>query len=109
MLKTVFRDRHGDPARAEVLSPKAAAAFLDEALGLLMDLRRDAWQTARTNQMNLTGVDLLVPGDGPHEACVGHTRVHQPGIDESLELVERTQRFFQRYAMAHAECKEKVG
>jgi len=49
--------------------------------------RRDIWQTARANQMSLTGVDIACRYDSPCPEAVGKPSVHQRGVDESLALV----------------------
>lgn len=61
----------------------------DELLDLLSDAWRDIFQTARANQTNLTGVDIITPEDEPIPELIGKRHVHQAGIDESLRLVER--------------------
>ncbi len=51
--------------------------------------RSDIFQTARSNQCNLTGKDIISPDDRPIPERIGHTAVHQRGIDESLALVDQ--------------------
>ena len=45
----------------------------------------DIGQTARANQVNLTGTDPALPGDH-FPTSVGRTPIHQRGIDESLSV-----------------------
>lgn len=58
-------------------------AALTEAITLLWQARRDILQTARVNQMRLTGRDI-VTGD----TTIARPEVNQRGIDESLALTK---------------------
>lgn len=77
------------PANRTGLTPGELERQRDELLDLLSDAWRDIFQTARANQTNLTGVDIITPEDEPIPELIGKHHVHQAGIDESLRLVER--------------------
>ena len=70
--------------RAETLTRRVE--YLE---GLLRLCRSDIFQTARVNQANLTGVDLLMPDDLPCIERIGKHHVHQQGVNESLKLVDK--------------------
>lgn len=54
---------------------------------MLGKARSDIWQTARANQGNINGVDMLTPGDEPCKEWIGNHFVHQAGVDESLGVI----------------------
>jgi hypothetical protein len=61
---------------------------------LLSKAKGDMYQTARTNQCNLTGIDLTFPEDGVSEMSIGKRKVNQHGIDETLNIIEDIQTYF---------------
>lgn len=76
------------------LSQVATATTAKELklIALLSECRSDIFQTARTNQTNLTGLDIITPEDPPIPARIDKCKVNQRGIDESLELVKRIEK-----------------
>ena len=55
---------------------------------LIRRARSDIFQTARSNQCNLTGKDISFLHDAAQPERIGKTPVHQSGITESLSLVK---------------------
>ena len=55
---------------------------------LLRRARSDIFQTARSNQCNLTGKDISFLHDAAQPERIGKTPVHQSDITESLSLVK---------------------
>lgn len=62
---------------------------LDELVEVLRAARSDIFQTARSNQCNLTGQDIVFPDDAAIPELIGKNTVHQAGVDESLRLEKR--------------------
>ena len=89
IAKLTGRKKNDKEANARLI---AAAPELLEALERtrveLEHAASDILQTARANQLNLTGTDPVFPGDH-FESSKGQTLVHQKGIDDSLKIRKR--------------------
>lgn len=60
--------------------------LLGQASATMRVMARDIRDTARANQVNLTGLDLCDPHDPPIPSRIGNCQVHQPGINQSLRV-----------------------
>jgi hypothetical protein len=70
-------------------SEKGTLDLLAECCNALHEACVDIGQTARANQMNLNGRDIVFPSDATSLPSIGKTIIHQEGIDQSLEIQKK--------------------
>lgn len=69
---------------------------IEEARDLLRKCVSDMFQTARTNQGNINGVDPVFPDDAPCVERIGKHHVSQDGVDETMRLINKVREFLGR-------------
>ena len=98
-LEAAGIDVRGPKVVGKLLRQLAEAhAIVKQSKVLLRKCWSDIFQTARVNQGNLNGVELLEPNDNACEEWIGKHFVNQGGVDASLRLREEISDFLAEHA-----------